>query len=199
MRTSFKSVRVAAAAAGLALACSIAHAQGLGPANPGDSGIPGSPGVKDVDPGARRGSSDRITAALVMRELQAMGLPAELGTDTRGMPRVSTTVDGYKWAIFFYGCTPGASQADRECVSLQFFSGYTMNAKIPMEKMNKWNTENRYARGYLFVNDDGRGGARIEVDAVFEGTGADPAMMFRAYFKIMKHQVGEFRRLINFS
>ena len=41
--------------------------------------------------------------------------------------------------------------------------------------------------------------ARISMDVMFSGTGADPARMFRAYFSMMKHQTTEFRKLINFN
>ncbi|MCW5773524.1 MAG: hypothetical protein KIT16_17915 [Rhodospirillaceae bacterium] len=151
------------------------------------------------NPGTGTGNGDRITANIVARELRAMGLPAEINTDNRGMPRVSTTIDNYKWAIFFYGCQREGEVGDRQCLSIQFFSGYTMTNPVSSITMNKWNTENRYARGYAFANNRGETGARIEVDASFGGTGADPAKMFRVYFNIMRHQTKEFRKLINFN
>lgn len=182
--------RFAGAALALALAAGPA---GIAAAQQGISPNPGGPATTES------GVNDRITANIVARELRALGLPAEVGTDNRGQPRVSTTVDGYKWAIFFYGCQNGGEAADRPCLSIQFFSGYTMNNPVSALTMNKWNTENRYARGYSFTNNRGETGARLEVDAAFGNTGGDPAKTFRIYFNIMKHQAAQFRKLINFN
>lgn len=144
------------------------------------------------------GASDRITAGIVARELRAMGLPAEVNTDSGGDPRIATTVDGYKWAIFFYGCPKTGDLEQRQCLSLQLFSGYTLQQPASSFTMNKWNSENRYTRGYTGTSDQGPA-ARISMDVMFGNTGADPVRNFRAYFNMMKHQNAEFRKLINFQ
>ena len=158
-------------------------------------GISDAPAPNEAAPGT---TADRITAAVAARELRAMNYTVEVATDTRGDPRLTTTVDGFKWAVFFYGCDKDGTLEERRCTSLQFFSGYTMNSPVSALTMNKWNAENRYTRSYTGTT-DGRSAARISMDVMFSGTGADPARMFRAYFSMMKHQTAEFRKLINFN
>lgn len=169
--------------------CSCTYAAGATP-------TPG-PSTKDEPPPAD-GAGDRVTAGIVARELRAMGYPAEVSTASDGDPRVATTVDNYKWAIFFYGCAKQGDLEQRSCLSLQFFSGYTVSQPVSSFTMNKFNAENRYIRVYSAQTDSGQA-ARISMDVMFAGTGADPAKNFRAHLNMMKHQTAEFRKLINFK
>jgi hypothetical protein len=143
-------------------------------------------------------TGDRVTPAVVLRELRALGYTAELATEDDGDPRVSTEVDGYKWGIFFYGCNKSGELEQRACLSLQFYSGYTLKEPVSSFTMNKWNAENRYTRAYTATPSSGPA-ARISMDVMFGGTGADPAKAFRATFDMMKRQSAEFRKLINFN
>jgi hypothetical protein len=163
----------------------------------GTTTTPPSTGDAPAPPAA--GSSDRITAGIAMRELRAMGYQATLDADSRGVPRITVNVDGYRWGIGFYTCDNGPQLEDRRCGSLQFYSGYTMNAPVSTVTMNKWNTEKRFARGYTFTNSDGKPTAQVEIDVYYINSGADPGRMFRGYFSIMKIQAADFRKLINFN
>jgi hypothetical protein len=149
-------------------------------------------------PPAAPGASDRVTAGIVARELRAMGYQVEVSAGSDGEPRISTTVDGYKWAVFFYGCAKEGEIEQRSCLSLQFFSGYSMQQPVSAFTMNKWNSENRYTRGYTATTDSGPA-ARLSMDVMFGNTGADPGRNFRAYFNMMKYQTTQFRKLINFN
>jgi hypothetical protein len=95
-------------------------------------------------------SSDRITAAIIVKELKAMGYQPKVDTDASGDPRVNTMVDGYNWLIYFYDCAPGARD-DRQCISYQFYSGYVTAKPVPLETLNKWNAEERYAKAYHYT------------------------------------------------
>jgi hypothetical protein len=84
------------------------------------------------------------------------------------------------------------------CRSLQFYSSYILDQPVPLEQINQWNTDQRYAQSYYRKQSDGKHSARIEVDALFEGTRANVGMAFRAYFDIMRRQAAQFRKHIKF-
>jgi ABC-type proline/glycine betaine transport system substrate-binding protein len=139
-----------------------------------------------------------VSAAVISKVLKAMGYTAKINSDESGDPRVKTTVDGFKWDIFFYDCGTGALE-ERGCASFQFYSGYTVPQGFSMQIINKWNTEKRYAKAYMQVLADKSNNARIEVDVLVAGTLADPAQMFRAFFAKMKVRAEEFRAVIGCS
>ena len=184
-------IRMAFAAAALAVTAGLAAAQGIS-----EPGAP-APNPPQGNPPPAAGS-DRISAGIVLRELRQLGVTAEVSTDSRGDPRIEATVDRFKWAIFFYGCDKDGAIEQRTCGSLQFFSGYTMNTPISALPMNKFNSENRYIRAYTAITGQ-TFAARISMDVMFSGTGGDPARVLRSYFAMMKHQTNEFRKLINFN
>lgn len=140
-------------------------------------------------------STDRITAAIIVRELKALGHSADVDTDDSGDPRVNMSIDGYDWSIYFYDCAAGARD-DRQCVSYQFYSGYTLKQPASPDVINKWNTEQRYAKAYTYVQRNGSHSARIEIDVRAAGTGADPARTFRIHFDIMKDKAAQFRKIV---
>jgi hypothetical protein len=142
---------------------------------------------------------DRISAGLVAGELKAMGYTATIDTDQSGDPRVSTTVDDYDWSVYFYDCDTGGVTDERACVSFQLYSGYSVAKTFPMETINKWNTEKRYAKAYTYLQKDGSNSARIEIDVLMEGTQANPVQIFRAYFIKMRSFTEAFRKAIGFK
>jgi len=193
MRTH--TIRAALAAAlAVAFGAGIAFAQGISePGGPTPTPPATPPGTSTAP-----ASGDRVTAAIVLRELRQLGVAADVNADSRGEPRIEATVDKYKWAIFFYGCDKDGALEQRTCASLQFFSGYTMNSPISALTMNKFNAENRYIRAYTAITGQ-TFAARISMDVMFGGTGGDPARVFRSYFTMMKFQTTEFRKLIKFD
>ncbi len=140
-------------------------------------------------------STDRITAAIIVRELKALGHSADVDTDDSGDPRVNMSIDGFSWSIYFYDCAAGARD-DRQCVSYQFYSGYTLKQPASLDVINKWNTEQRYTKAYTYVQRNGSHSARVEIDVRSGGTGADPARTFRIHFNIMKDKVAQFRKIV---
>lgn len=145
-----------------------------------------------------KGAADSITAQFVVGELQKEGFIARLDKDDDGEPRLTFKVDGYEWAIYFYACAPGANET-RPCVSYQFYSGYTPNKPVPLAVINQWNTDKRYARAYNYVQKDGKTSSRIEIDVLAEGTQADKAQTFQAFFQKMKEAAQDFRKHIGFT
>jgi hypothetical protein len=160
---------------------------------------PTSPPSMENTPPPTAGAGDRITAAIAMGELRKLGFQPEMSVDNAGVPRIALNVDGYRWAVFFYGCAAAAAPEARQCTSMQFLSGYNQQNPVPLATINRWNTEKRFARAYTYVTSDGKPGARIEVDVFFASPGGDPAVSFRAYYNIMKVQAAAFRKHIGFQ
>jgi len=156
----------------------------------------------DIAPAQDAPGGDRISASIVMRALNDMGYSADLDKDEDGDPRVSTSVDGHKWMVYFYDCGDGSLER-HECSSFQFFADNSMPKPVAAQVINTWNKEWRYARAYLQqANRPGcpnsrRGcAARIEMDVLLDGTGADADRAFRVYFGVMKRRANDFRKAI---
>jgi hypothetical protein len=141
---------------------------------------------------------DNVTAEFIAAELKARGLPAKIDTDDDGDARVSTTVDGYQWQIYFYSCGPGSAEK-RGCDSYQLYSGYTTAKPVPLETINAWNTRQRYLKANRYTQRDGRSSSRVEIDVVAAGTGADRSATFRIHFDKMREGAKKFRSHINFG
>jgi hypothetical protein len=141
---------------------------------------------------------ERISASVIAHELEAMSFTAKIDQDDTGDPRVTTKVDGFEWSIYFYDCASGVL-AERGCASYQFYTGYIVPASFPLTTINKWNTEKRYAKAYSYVQRDHSNNARIELDVLLAGTGADPAKSFRANFVKMRNAAEGFRKAIGFQ
>lgn len=146
-------------------------------------------------PPSATAANDRITAAIIVRELKALGHSSDVDTGDSGDPRVNMSIDGYDWSIYFYDCASGARD-DRPCASYQFYSGYTVQRPVSQDIINKWNTDQRYAKAYTYVQRNGSDSARIEIDVCSAGTGADPGRTFRTYFNIMKDKAVQFRKTV---
>ena len=178
----------------LALIFALATWSGLAlAAEPGQTPSPSSPATSPT----ASTSSDRITAAIIARELKSLGYASTIDTDDSDDPRVNTSIDGFDWSIYFYDCAPGARD-DRQCASYQFYSGYTLKQAVSPDVINKWNTDIRYAKAYTYLQRDRSHSARIEIDVRSAGTGADPARTFRIYFDIMKNRAAEFRKTVGY-
>jgi hypothetical protein len=178
----------------LALAFVLTSWSGLAlAAEPGPTPTPSAPAPSPT----ASTSNDRITAAIIVKELKTLGYGSTVDIDDSGDPRVNMSIDGFDWSIYFYDCAPGARD-DRQCNSYQFYSGYTLKQSVSPDVINKWNTERRYAKAYTTVQRNGSHSARIEIDVRSAGTGADPARTFRIYFNIMKDRAAEFRKVVDY-
>jgi hypothetical protein len=176
----------------LAVMGGLAMSRPASAAEPGPTPAPSSPPSSSGTPA---NTNDRITAAIIVRELKALGFSSSVDIDESGDPRVNMAIDGYDWSIYFYECAPGVRD-DRPCASYQFYSGYTLASAVASDVINKWNTQQRYAKAYTYVQRNGSRSARIEIDVRSAGTGADPGRTFRIYFNIMKDKAVQFRKTV---
>ncbi len=115
------------------------------------------------------------------------GIPAQLTTDSVGDPLVEFRVDGDTGQVFFYDCTDNTN-----CLALQFYSGYKLDAPVSLETINSWNTDRRFVRAYR--TDDGA--ARIEMDIATSRDGvssrdfADLYALWTESVKLFEERIG---------
>ena len=90
-----------------------------------------------------------MTVADVAAWLQAGGYQAQIVPDKNGgMAHIHSGVGGHGFGIYMFDC-----KGDR-CGSLQFSAGYETHGTFDTGKMNAWNRDKRWARGYFDdVND----------------------------------------------
>ncbi|UWQ58698.1 YbjN domain-containing protein [Leisingera caerulea] len=93
------------------------------------------------------------------------GATVELTTDSVGDPNVKVEYYGNDFSVYYYGCDNNTS-----CNAIQFFSGYQTDGSVRLAKINEWNNENRFARGYISEE----GSARIEMDVFLGDDGMSP-------------------------
>lgn len=78
--------------------------------------------------------------------------PADLVTRDNGGPRISGTLGGLPYQLFFMNCTGG-----KACEDLNFYAGFT-DTKPTLDAINDWNRSKRFGKAYL----------DSELDAVIE-------------------------------
>lgn len=85
---------------------------------------------------------------------------AEIGTDSRGDPKIDGRMHGVKYQIYFYGCKNG-----EQCTSVQFRAGFTQDNKQTVQHMNDWNVQKRFGKAAI----DKDGDATIEMNVNLRG------------------------------
>jgi putative sensory transduction regulator len=90
-----------------------------------------------------------VTAGQVAAVLQAKGYQATIGKDGSGDPMVSSSADGTKFKVLFYGC-----KGTQRCTALEFLVGFDLDKGMSMEKLNKWNRDSRFGHAYLDDEND---------------------------------------------
>ena len=93
------------------------------------------------------------------------GASVEVTEDNVGDPKLRVEYYGTEFVIYYYGCSD-----NRDCDSIQFFSGYKTEGAVRVAKINDWNADNRFARAYISES----GSARIEHDVYLGQRGMDP-------------------------
>ncbi len=114
------------------------------------------------------------------------GVPAQLTTDSVGDPLVEFRVNAETYQVFFYDCTD-----NKDCLSLQFYSGYKTEVPPTLEALNTWNSERRFVRAYR--SDDGA--ARIEMDVATSQDGVT-YRDFADLYSLWMERVSQFEDLI---
>lgn len=95
-------------------------------------------------------AAQTITAANpagIADALQELGYRAQIETDDRGDPKVSSTMEGVNYEIHFYGCTEAMN-----CKYLNFSAGFNMANGLPMASVNEWNRGKLV--GKVYVDDE---------------------------------------------
>ncbi|PXA96438.1 hypothetical protein DMC47_17510 [Nostoc sp. 3335mG] len=82
---------------------------------------------------------------------------ATLKTDKGGDPMISAKTDDTSFAVFFYNC-----KENRNCATVQFYTGYKAKSPISLEKINEWNNSRRFGRAAL--DDDRDPVIRMDID-----------------------------------
>ena len=85
-----------------------------------------------------------ITAEEVAAVMQSKGYQASLGKDADGDPRITSSADGGKFYVYFYGCHNGP-----RCNAIQFEAAFALPGHFTYAKINDWNRHNRFGRAYL--------------------------------------------------
>jgi hypothetical protein len=117
------------------------------------------------------------------RLLQEEGFAAKRETDGEGDPLISSSSQGLKWSIFFYGCTNG-----RNCTAIQFNCGLNAKGAIPVEQLNQWNSNWRYTKAHL--RKDGSVALVRDIDL----TGGISTPNFKAALASWDVHVGRFKK-----
>lgn len=93
--------------------------------------------------------ADGITAPEVAKVLQDKGYKAVVGVDDDGDPKVSSAAEGVNFTVFFYGC-----QHTPRCTSITFQAAFHIEGGLTPEKINGWNRDKRFLKGWLDKTSD---------------------------------------------
>jgi len=137
----------------------------------------GAQSVQATDPGT------------VVQALQSAGYSAELGRDERGDPKVDTVVGGTRMVVYFFDCQNG-----RDCRAVQFHSSYEAPAP-PLETMNRWNRDTRYARAFVTAD----GNPALEMDINLDAAGGMSRRLFLDSLALFAGLLPQFERLIGWE
>lgn len=85
---------------------------------------------------------------VVAQATRDAGYRAELKTNSKGEPFISSATNGSDFTIEFYGC-----KAKIDCGSLQFYSFYKKDAYYTLEMVNEWNARKRFMK--IAIDSDG--------------------------------------------
>lgn len=90
-----------------------------------------------------------FTIGDVVTWLQGHGYKAEVVTGSDGKQHVSSASNGINFGVYMFDCEAG----DR-CGSIQFSAGFATHGKFDTSRMNEWNRDKRWCRGYFDKEND---------------------------------------------
>lgn len=126
--------------------------------------------------------------ASITQILQSFGYRAELGTDSGGDPKISSSSGGANFSIFFYGCTDG-----KNCDAISFSAAFDLDPGSNVALMNDWNQQKRYTKAYLDDEQD----PVIDMD-IYLGEGGVTIENFRFWLDTWERAVGDYKVHIDF-
>ncbi|MGD9805183.1 MAG: YbjN domain-containing protein [Hyphomicrobiaceae bacterium] len=119
--------------------------------------------------------------------LRGRGQAAQVGTDNDGDPFISTSSQGARYSIYFYGCENG-----QNCNSISFDSAFRPTRKSKLEDLNTWNLKKRHA--YAVQRTDSN--VALRMDVVMLGSVSEN--VFTETVRLWDGQLGDFLRHIEF-
>jgi len=84
----------------------------------------------------------------VVTWLQGIGYTTEIVPDKDGTSHIRSAYNGVKVGVYMFDCKDGV------CGSLQFSAGWSTNGKFDVGRMNVWNRDKRWCRGYYDAEND---------------------------------------------
>jgi hypothetical protein len=90
-----------------------------------------------------------LTVSDVVAWLQTAGYRAQIVADNDGKSHVSSATQGVNFGVYMFDCNK-----DGRCASIQFSAGWATHGKFDVSRMNEWNRDNRWARGYFDKEND---------------------------------------------
>jgi hypothetical protein len=78
-----------------------------------------------------------------------MGYQAEVRKDGTGDPIIYSRANGGTFQIEFYGCTE-----NQQCKTLRFFVGYDLSDGTTLDRINEWNSAQRFASAFVDAEND---------------------------------------------
>ena len=124
----------------------------------------------------------------VVEALRSAGYPAQIG-DEGGNPKIDTIAGSTSFIVYFLDCTNG-----RDCRSMQFHSSYDTPAP-PLETINRWNRDTRYARAYVLPD----GNPALEMDLGLDNDSGMSRRLFLAHLGRYVFLLPQFERLIGWG
>jgi hypothetical protein len=84
----------------------------------------------------------------VAQAMVAAGYKAELKSNSKGEPFITSSTNGQSFTVEFYGC-----KGAKECGSFQFYSWFKKDPFYTLELVNEWNAGKRFLK--LAIDKDG--------------------------------------------
>ncbi len=113
---------------------------------------------------------------------------ADLGKDSDGNPQIEGRVNGYRYFIYFFGCT-----ANKNCTDIQLASAFTPTKKPTVKVMNDYNSSFRFGQAWLDKEGDANIAISIEMD------GGITKKNLEEWFKRWEKVLTDFTDLIGFK
>ncbi len=114
---------------------------------------------------------DATNPQLLMDLMAAHGQELTLGADDVGDPKITGTLRGVDYTVFFYGCSGG-----RYCTNIQYRVGFDLDDGLTLDRANTWNRDERWASTYLDEDSD----PHLQMDVHF-GTGMEDDTFLESY------------------
>ncbi|MDK2761615.1 MAG: YbjN domain-containing protein [Sphingopyxis sp.] len=100
--------------------------------------------------------------ATIKAIVESQGWPATIVAKAGDDPYIESNRDGLKFLVLFMNCDGG-----KKCKTLQYYMGFSDAKDVPLDRINQWNKDKRFARAYK--DDEGDPVLEMDVDLDFAG------------------------------